>query len=151
MPLSPQELADRSEIMDTLIRYADAIDTKQFDRLADVFTPDARVDYTSSGGIAGEYPEIRRWLEVALTPFRHYLHALANTTFRIEGDTAHTRTYFLNPMAYPLEDGSDHTFTVYGYYVDRLVRTPAGWRIAERREDQGMMVGTLPEGFQIPS
>lgn len=149
-PLSAQELADRSEIMDTLIRYADAIDSKEFDRLADVFTPDAKVDYTSSGGIAAEYPKIRQWLEAALTPFPVYLHSLSNTTFRIQGDTAHTRTYFINPMAYDAEDGSRHTFTVYGYYVDRLVRGADGWRIAERREDQAFMEGSLPPGHQIP-
>ena len=44
MALSPQELSDRTEIMDTLIRYAQAIDTKEFGLLADVFTPDAQVD-----------------------------------------------------------------------------------------------------------
>ena len=109
MALSPQELADRSEIMDTLIRYADAIDTKQFDRLTEVFTPDAEVDYTSSGGIRAQYPQIRKWLEAALGPFPRYLHSLSNTTFRIEGDIARTRTYFINPMLYPLEDGGEHT------------------------------------------
>ena len=149
MPLDPQELSDRTEILDTLIRYAQAIDTKDFDLLAEVFTPDAHVDYTTSGGIAGKYPEIRAWLERALTPFPTYLHALSNTTFRFEGDSAHTRTYFVNPMGYPDGDAL-HTFTVYGYYVDRLVRTPDGWRIAERREEQSLMEGSLPPGFQIP-
>ena len=150
MALTPQELSDRTEIMDTLIRYAQAIDTKAFDLLADVFTPDAHVDYTTSGGIAGKYPEIRAWLEKALTPFPAYLHALSNTTFRFEGDSAHTRTYFVNPMAFPV-DGGLHTFTVYGFYVDRLVRTADGWRIAKRTEEQAMMEGTLPPDFEIPS
>ncbi len=150
MALSPQELSDRSEIMDTLIRYAEAIDTKNFDLLAEVFTPDAHVDYTTSGGIEGKYPEIRAWLEKALTPFPAYLHALSNTTFRFAGDTAHTRTYFVNPMAYPA-DGGLHTFTVYGHYVDRLVRNADGWRIADRREEQSLMEGTLPPNFVIPT
>lgn len=148
--LSAQELADRADITDTLIRYANAIDGKDFDRLADVFTPDARIDYTSSDGIAGEYPRVRQWLEEALAPFPAYLHSLSNTSFEIEGDVAHTRTAFINPMAYDLPDGSRHTFTVYGCYVDRLVRTPDGWRIAERREEQGFMQGSLPPGLQIP-
>jgi 3-phenylpropionate/cinnamic acid dioxygenase small subunit len=150
MALSPQELSDRTEIMDTLIRYAQAIDTKDFDLLADVFTPDAQVDYTTSGGIAGKYPEIRAWLERALTPFPSYLHALSNTTYRFENGSAYTRTYFVNPMAYP-SDGGLHTFTVYGYYVDRLVRSADGWRIAERKEEQSLMEGTLPPNFEIPA
>ena len=151
MSLSPQELSDRSEIMDTLIRYAEAIDTKHYELLADVFTPDAHIDYTTSGGPEGKYPEIRAWLERALAPFPTYLHALSNTTFRFEPATAHTRTYFVNPMAYPLADGSLHTFTVYGWYVDRLVRTADGWRIDQRREEQAMMEGTLPPGFEVAS
>lgn len=150
MALSPQELADRAEIMDVLIRYAQAIDTKQFDLLADVFTPDAHVDYTTSGGIEGSYPEIRVWLEKALTPFPTYLHALSNTTYRFEGESAHTQTYFVNPMAYPVANGL-HTFTVYGYYIDRLARTADGWRIAERTEEQCLMEGTLPPNFEIPT
>jgi 3-phenylpropionate/cinnamic acid dioxygenase small subunit len=150
MALSPQELSDRTEIHDTLIRYAQAIDTKEFGLLADVFTPDAQVDYTTSGGIAGKYPEIRAWLEKALTPFPSYLHALSNTTYRFDGDSAYTRTYFVNPMAYPA-DGGLHTFTVYGFYVDRLVRTADGWRIAERKEEQALMEGTLPPNFEIPT
>ena len=149
MALDPQELSDRAEILDTLIRYAQAIDTKQFDLLAEVFTPDAQVDYTTSGGIAGKYPEIRAWLEKALMPFPAYTHALSNTTYRIEGDDAWTRTYFVNPMAYPV-DGGLHTFTVYGFYVDHLVRTPEGWRISERKEEQALMDGSLPPGFVIP-
>ena len=151
MPLSPQELSDRTEIHDTLVRYAVAIDTRQFDLLADVFTPDAQIDYTTSGGPADAFPRIRMWLEEALAPFSSYQHALANTTYRFEGsDVAHTRTYFLNPMAHAREDGSLHMFTVYGYYVDKLVRTAEGWRITERREEQELLVGELPPGLQIP-
>ena len=151
MPLSAQELADRSEIHDVLVRYATAIDTKQFELLSEVFTPDARVDYTTSGGPEDAFPRIRKWLEEALTPFPSYQHALTNTTYRFEGpDVAHTRTYFINPMGFPLEDGSLHVFTIYGYYVDRLMRTEAGWRIAARREEQELLVGSLPPGLVIP-
>ena len=52
------ELSDRIEIQDLLVRYARAIDTKDWDLLDTCFTPDAHVDYTSSGGIAGRYPEV---------------------------------------------------------------------------------------------
>ena len=48
-----QEISDRLEITDVLTRYTRAIDTGDWDRLDTVFTPDAEIDYTESGGIAG--------------------------------------------------------------------------------------------------
>ena len=66
MALSQQEISDRIEIGDLLVRYSRAIDTKDWALLDTVFLPDARVDYKSSGGIAGPYPEVRAWLEKAL-------------------------------------------------------------------------------------
>ena len=38
-----------------LTSYTRAIDTGDWDRLDAVFTPDASIDYTSTGGIAGAY------------------------------------------------------------------------------------------------
>ncbi len=48
-----QEIADRLEIQDLLTSYCTAIDTKQFNDLGCVFTPDAFIDYTSAGGGKG--------------------------------------------------------------------------------------------------
>jgi len=56
MTLSLQEISDRFEISDLLTRYTRAIDTKDFELLDTCFTPDAFVDYTSSGGISTDFP-----------------------------------------------------------------------------------------------
>ena len=48
-----QEIADRLEIDQLLVRYVDAIDAKDWDLLDTVFTPDAHLDYSSSGGPEG--------------------------------------------------------------------------------------------------
>ena len=66
MALSQQEISDRIEIQDLMIRYARAIDTKDYGLLDTCFLPDAHVDYVSSGGTKGAYPEVRQWLEKAL-------------------------------------------------------------------------------------
>ena len=65
MPLSTQEISDRFEIQDLLIRYTRAIDTRDYALLDTCFLPDAYVDYVRSGGIKGKYPEVRAWLEKA--------------------------------------------------------------------------------------
>ena len=150
MPLSTQELSDRIEIGDLLTRYTRAIDTRDYTLLDTCFLPDAAVDYTSSGGISGKYPEVRAWLEKALAPFSQMVHFIGNSTVELNGDEARSRTYVVNPMTLPLDGGKAHTFTVWAHYVDRLVRTADGWRIAERVEEQVLVEGGFPEGLEIP-
>ena len=47
-------------------------------------------------------------------------------------------------------DGSQEVITNAGYYLDTLVRTAGGWRIAERVCQQTVMIGQLPTGYAIP-
>ncbi len=150
-PLSLQQVSDRIEINDLLIRYTTAIDQKDYALLDGCFTPDAHLDYTSAGGIAGDYPKVRTWLEKALAPFPMTVHYVTNSVVELEGDTARARTAVLNPMGFAAEDGSLQTFTVGAYYNDRLARTPDGWRICERIEESKYMDGNLPAGLKIPS
>lgn len=150
MALSAQEISDRIEINDLMVRYARAIDTRNYELLDTCFTPDAHVDYVSSGGTKGPYPEVRAWLEKALAPFATMMHLVANNQVELNGDQASSRTYVINPMGFPKADGSLHVFTVAAHYVDKLVRTRDGWRIAERIEETVLMDGTLPEALQIP-
>jgi len=149
--LSTQELSDRANIHDLLTRYTIAIDTRDWKLLDSCFTDDAFVDYTSSGGIKGKYPEVRAWLEKALAPFATMMHMMGNTTLELNGDKANSRTYVINPMGFPNPDGTLHMFTVGAHYVDKLVRSDDGWRIAERIEEAVYMDGTRPEALQIPS
>jgi 3-phenylpropionate/cinnamic acid dioxygenase small subunit len=146
-----EEVSDRLEIQDLLTRYTVAIDTKDWKLLDTCFTPDAQLDYTATGGTKGPYPEVRAWLEKALAPFPMTVHYISNSTVELKGDEAAARTYVINPMGFPNEDGSLHIFTVGGFYVDKLVRTGEGWRIHERVEEQAFMDGTLPKALQIPS
>lgn len=138
-----QLIADRLEIEDVLTRYAWAIDTRDFDGLDDVFTPDAFVDYTSAGGIKGEYPEVKAWLASVLPHFPAYQHLVTNKDIRIDGDRARSRAGFYNPMAQDKPGGLSFFF-VGGEYHDQLVRTPSGWRITERIEKSIWVDGDAP-------
>jgi len=144
MALSLQEISDRIEIDDLLTRYTTAIDTQDWTLLDTCFTPDAKVDYVSSGGIAGSYPEVRQWLEKALAIFKATVHAISNSEITLNGDTARGKTLVSNPMAIEKPDGTLQIFTVYAYYHDELIRTEAGWRIASRTEKQELLDGNLP-------
>jgi 3-phenylpropionate/cinnamic acid dioxygenase small subunit len=149
--LSVQEISDRLQINDLLTRYTLAIDQKDWSLLDSCFTRDAHLDYTSAGGIAGDYPKVRGWLEAALAPFPMTVHYITNSVVELNGDEATARTAVLNPMGFQNEDGSLHLFTVGAYYNDELLRTDEGWRIKRRVEEQAFMQGSLPEALQVPS
>jgi len=148
--LSVREISDRIRIHELLVRYTLAIDRKDWALLDTCFTPDAHLDYTSAGGIAGDYPKVRAWLEKALAPFPVTVHALANSVVTLDGDRASARTYVHNPMTFPNPDGTLHIFTVGAFYNDKLVWTRDGWRIRERIEETAFLDGTLPTALQIP-
>ena len=150
MPLSPQEVSDRIEIQDLLVRYARAIDAQDYALLDTCFTPDAHVDYTTSGGTKGSYPEVRAWLKKALAQFDAMMHLVGNSVVELDGDTARARTYVYNPMGKAGADGHVEFFTVVADYVDQLVRTSEGWRIVERVEEQMFLQGGMPRTLTIP-
>jgi hypothetical protein len=129
-----QLLIDRLEIDDLLTRYTVALDTRQWDVLATVFTPDATIDYTSSQGIKGRFPEIAAWLEKALTAFTVSQHLLGNRQIALDGDHGTGRTYFFNPNTLTDAAGAETMLFVGGFYVDKFVRTAGGWRIEDRFE-----------------
>jgi 3-phenylpropionate/cinnamic acid dioxygenase small subunit len=139
-----QALADRLDIEDVLTRYAWALDSKHFDELDDVFTPDAHVDYTSSGGEAGAYPDVKAWLANVLPNFPAYQHLVTNKQITIDGDRATSRAEFYNPMVMAKRDGTTSIFFVGGEYHDELVRTRNGWRITNRVEKSIWTDGAVP-------
>jgi 3-phenylpropionate/cinnamic acid dioxygenase small subunit len=132
---SLEAIADRLEIEDLLTRYASALDARDWERFASCFLPDALLDYTSAGGIRGRLPEVRAWLEKVMAGFPAGQHLVVNREIELQGDTARCRSVFLNPMGVPDGSGGTRLFVDGGAYHDRLVRTPDGWRIAERVEE----------------
>ena len=130
-----QEISDRLEIQDLFARYCFAIDERNWDALDRIFTPDARIDYTETGGAKGSLAEIKAWLPRALERFPAFQHMVATSRLVFDGDSASSRTILFNPMVLPGKDGTPQTFFIGLWYRDRLVRTGDGWRIAERHEE----------------
>jgi 3-phenylpropionate/cinnamic acid dioxygenase small subunit len=129
-----QQITDRIEIDDLLTRYASALDAKDWELFSTCFTADAFIDYTAAGGIKGHLPEIRTWLAQVMATFPMTQHLVTNRAVQIIGDTATSRCALFNPMGVKDGDGLA-VFLEGGYYRDKLVRTPDGWRIAERVEE----------------
>ena len=126
-----QELIDRAEITDAITRYTLAVDDGDFDLLDSVFTPDARIDYTESGGVADSYPVVKAWLTEALPAFsRHRVHLVGQVAVDFAGsrDEADVTAYFHNPMRIADGKGGERVVEVGGRYCHAFVRTTAGWR-----------------------
>jgi hypothetical protein len=150
MALTLQQISDRIEIHDLLVRYSHAIDTRDYDALDEVFTPDAFIDYSSMGGARGSLPEIKEFLRKAMRQFSGFQHMIANSMIDLRGDRASGRTICHNPMVMTKPDGSTHVFYCGLWYLDELVRTPRGWRISERVEEK-CYFHNLPPDFAVQS
>ena len=131
-----QEISDRLEIEGAVIRYTRAIDGDDWDLLDTVFTPDAEIDYTESGGIADTYPAVKAWLaEVLPAFFPKRMHTLGQVAVELAGDQAQATAYFHNPMPVADKDGGSRVVELGGLYHHTFVRTPAGWRSRKLHEE----------------
>ena len=132
-----QQLIDRAEIADALTRYTLAVDEGDFDRLDTVFTADARIDYTESGGVADVFPVVKAWLAEALPGFStQRIHMLGQISYEFaeSGDEAEVTAYFHNPMRIGDGKGGERVVEVGGLYRHVFVRTDAGWRSRQLHE-----------------
>ncbi|MCO5397409.1 nuclear transport factor 2 family protein [Ralstonia soli] len=131
-----QTLSDHHNIRELIVDYATAIDSRDFDALDAIFTPDAYIDYRAMGGVDGRYPEVKAWLRSVLPAFPNTQHMVGNVSVRLDGDAARARTICFNPMEVVLEDGRTQVMFLGLWYVDRFKRGAHGWRMVERVEER---------------
>ena len=121
--LSLEEISDRLEIQQLLIDYSTAIDRREFDDLDAVFTPDAYIDYRVTGGIDGQYPQVKAWLDEVLPNFPAYSHMLGNCRHpHLAGDTATVTHDLLQPDGDGRRGGARSILSGI-WYDDEFIRT----------------------------
>ena len=103
-----QTLSDRAEITDLLTRYARAVDRQDWDLFRSVFTPDARIDYTQVGGIAGDIEEVAGFLSRVMPMFEAIQHLVSNIDITIDGDEAKGCGHGLQPAEAARQPGVGH-------------------------------------------
>lgn len=126
MATSLQELSDRHEIWQIMLRYARGID--RFDRVMvrACYHDDAIDDH---GVFVGAPDALIDWAMAyhgAFNTLHH--HGVSNHWCELDGDTAHAETYYTFVGAN--REGA-HTLAM-GRYVDRLERRGGEWRISDR-------------------
>jgi hypothetical protein len=137
---SVEELSDRLELQDLITAYSYAIDFHRWDDLDDIFTIDAALDFTATGGEAGDFATMKQWLARTLDMFVGHQHLVATSQIELDGDRATGRSICHNPM-YLDVDGKQQVLFVGLWYLDEFVRTDAGWRIAARKQQKGYLHG----------
>jgi ketosteroid isomerase-like protein len=146
MTLSLQEISDRLEIEQLLVRYCDAIDRRDWDAFRSVFTPDAVIEDVTAG-VTGVDAMVE-FLPRALAQVRIAQHTISTMLLDVDGDRARARTVCHCPMVVELDDGGTQVMFQGLWYVDELVRTTAGWRIA-RRAERDYYAHNVPDGFSF--
>ena len=146
MSFTPEQLSDRAEINDVIVRYGWALDTKDWALLDTCFTDDAFCDYSSNpGGKVGPYQQVRGWLEKVMRAFPVTQHLMSNVDIKLDGDRATVRTMVTNPQGAATREGPLHFFFVGARYDDEFVRTADGWKIQRRVETTQWFQGSLPK------
>ena len=142
-------MSDHDLILDALARYARGVDDRDFAAVAALFTADASIDYSVSGGATLTGGELATWLGNALAMFRMTQHLLGLPVIEITGDTARTCIGVLATHVQTKLDGTETTAVLNGTYRHEWSRTAAGWRIRTLRFVSEHAVGTFLPPDQV--
>ena len=123
-------LLDRQDVVDVAVRYATALDTRDWDLLRTCFVPDAVAVYEGLGRCDG-YGAIEDVCRTALTPLDASQHMIGNFAVTVDGAAARMSCYLQAQHVRRTADGGPN-FMMAGRYDDELVRTAEGWRISRR-------------------
>ena len=126
---------DQVAIEQLLNRYCHKLDRGDIEAVIELFSDDAVLipEYEGGAHHAGR-EAVRGWYThyaaTTIAAVRGLRHKISTVMIEVDGDTATAACYL---DADSIHKTSGKRSLVGGRYEDRLVRTPAGWRIAERR------------------
>jgi 3-phenylpropionate/cinnamic acid dioxygenase small subunit len=126
-------MSDRDEIIDLAIAYTWALDSRRLDDLRAVFTPDATATLRNVDCVGVD--AIIERIGGAVLRLDRTQHLVGNHQVQVDGDEGTHRCQLHSQHVLEGTEGGDN-YVVGGYYEDRVVRTPDGWRIAHRLMQQ---------------
>jgi len=126
-----KEISDRLELEKLVTDYATAVDTRNFSEFHNLFTQDARIDYSAVGGISGNLHEVISYLESALDFFPNYQHFISNISLNITENNATGKVMCFNPM----QTEDKQVFFLGIWYLDSYIKLKDQWYISSRVEE----------------
>ncbi len=129
-----EEMADRVELTELLHRFHQAVDFRDWEAFADIFTEDASIEFESLNdfqifGMEGRHEgrdAIVDWVRTGVAPFDWNgapVHFMTNHVFWVDGDTARSKTYLIET------DLVSGYVICSGVYDSRHVRIDGRWWI----------------------
>ncbi|MBI2867730.1 MAG: nuclear transport factor 2 family protein [Chloroflexi bacterium] len=124
-----QELLDKQDIYEALMRYCRAVDRCDEPLLRSVYHPDATDERHLSPETA---PEFCARAMATVRTMKLTEHSISNVLIELKGDVAYSEAYC---HAYHRieRDGKDYDVVVGLRYLDRFERRNGMWKIAKRR------------------
>ena len=143
-PARLQELIDRQDIYDLLMRFSRGVDRGDYDLARSVYHHDALDHHTGFDGTATEFMD---WFRGASAGLGAVHHMLGNFMVEIRGDRAVSEVYGILTMRGEDVNNARFNMTTGFRYVDRLERRAGVWGITERwvvrdwqRSDMGALM-----------
>lgn len=127
-----EELSDRAEIHDVLMRYSRGLDRIDMDLVREAFHDDAWVDFPEDVYV-GPADGFCDFLSKEMPSFVRTRHSLGNVLIELDGDVAYVETYltaYHEATSYHKWNGA--FVTLWARYVDRFEKRDHTWRIARR-------------------
>lgn len=118
-------LLDLEQLRQLKYRYFRAVDTKDWDLVADCFVPEATATYPQQ--VCGSRDEIIGFLSGAMTPEMVTIHHGHHPEVEVDGDRGTGRWYLHDKVLVP-----SYRYCLEGaaIYDDEYVRTDDGWRMS---------------------
>ena len=128
-------IEDRLAIGDVLYTYAAGLDAQDWDLWRTAFADEITFDMSAVHGrppITESIDKTISYIRIQFAGFEATQHMITNHRPTVDGDSArvlaHMRAeHWVDPSLAPERD----RYSMFGYYDDRLVRTPDGWKLTD--------------------
>jgi hypothetical protein len=123
------ELLQKEKIRELIYSYCRAVDRFEFDRLADLYWPEAIDEHGFNDGTIPDFIRLLKEQWQAISANQHYV---SNLYVKIDGDYAEAESYLYCWTITETAIGPVKRVS-FGRYLDRFERRDGEWRFIKRR------------------